>query len=122
MEPIAAKCDHQEKKFQVEPLQSLPGIPLHDLSVVRACASKRQIPSSMKDLLLITLRVCFLWIYNMQDHLDNLQKRKVAITQNYDLISKHEDDIGFRRQRDAKEISRLHLISEAVSMGRMMST
>ena len=114
MEPIAAKCDHQEKKYQVEPLQLLPGISLHDLSIIRACASKRQIPPSMRDLLLITLRVCFLWICDMQDHLENLQKRKASITQNYAVMSKYEDEIGFRRQRDVKEILRLHSISEAV--------
>ncbi|KAK8804828.1 hypothetical protein WA171_006794, partial [Blastocystis sp. BT1] len=105
MEPIAAKCDHQEKKYQVEPLQLLPGISLHDLSIIRACASKRQIPPSMKDLLLITLR----------DHLENLQKRKASITQNYAVMSKYEDEIGFRRQRDVKEILRLHSISEALT-------
>ena len=114
MEPIADKCDHHEKKYQVEPLQLLPVISLHDLSIIRACASKRQIPPSMKDLLLITLRVCFLWICDMQDHLENLQKRKASITQNYAVMSKYEDEIGFRRQRDVKEILRLHSISEAV--------
>lgn len=104
----------RRRKYQVEPLQLLPGISLHDLSIIRACASKRQIPPSMKDLLLITLRVCFLWICDMQDHLENLQKRKASITQNYAVMSKYEDEIGFRRQRDVKEILRLHSISEAV--------
>ena len=50
----------------------------------------------------------------MQDHLENLQKRKASITQNYAVMSKYEDEIGFRRQRDVKEILRLHSISEAV--------
>ena len=57
MESIAAKCDHSERKYSVEPFQVLPGISLHDLSVIRNCASKRQLLPKMKDLLMITLRV-----------------------------------------------------------------
>lgn len=50
--------------------------------------------------------------------MEKLKERKEIIKRNYEQIKKYEDELNIRKQRDAKELSKLHQIIDDVGLGK----